>query len=173
MRILVVHGSKRGGTEGIARTIGEALAAAGVATEVRPAIAVDDVVPYDVVLVGGALYAGRWPRPLSRFVKRHAEALRARTVWFFSSGPLGKTAATDDPPPTPQVAGLMKRAGARGHVTFGGRLEPDAKGLIAHAMAKKFAGDWRDPERIRRWALDVLERSRPKAAAAGQMESRA
>jgi hypothetical protein len=49
----------------------------------------------------------------------------------------------------------MTRVGARGHVTFGGRLEKDARGLIAGAMAKKRAGDWRDPERIRAWGQEM------------------
>jgi menaquinone-dependent protoporphyrinogen oxidase len=55
----------------------------------------------------------------------------------------------------PQVQELLERIGARGHVTFGGRLPADAKGFPASAMAKTRAGDWRDPERIRGWAADV------------------
>jgi menaquinone-dependent protoporphyrinogen oxidase len=45
----------------------------------------------------------------------------------------------------------MERVGARGHVTFGGRLAPDAKGFPASAMAKKNGGDWRDAEQVRAW----------------------
>ena len=55
----------------------------------------------------------------------------------------------------PQVQELVERIGARGHVTFGGRLPADAKGFPASAMARTNAGDWRDPERIRGWAADV------------------
>jgi menaquinone-dependent protoporphyrinogen oxidase len=75
-------------------------------------------------------------------------------VWLFSSGPLDGSAA-EDIPPVPQVQELLERIGARGHVTFGGRLSADAKGFPASAMAKTHAGDWRDPERIRGWAADV------------------
>ena len=46
----------------------------------------------------------------------------------------------------------MERVGALGHVTFGGRLLPDAKGFPASVMAKKLAGDFRDPERVADWA---------------------
>jgi menaquinone-dependent protoporphyrinogen oxidase len=59
-------------------------------------------------------------------------------------------------PPVRQVAKLMERVGARGHTTFGGRLEPDAKGFPANVMAKKRSGDWRDPEQVREFALDVV-----------------
>lgn len=74
-------------------------------------------------------------------------------VWFFSSGPLDDSADREEIPPTTPVAVLAERVGARGHVTFGGRLEPGAKGFPASAMAKTSSGDWRNPDRIRSWAL--------------------
>ena len=50
--------------------------------------------------------------------------------------------------------------GARGHVTFGGRLRPDATGFPANAMARKLSGDWRDPDQIRGWAASVAAQPR-------------
>jgi menaquinone-dependent protoporphyrinogen oxidase len=50
----------------------------------------------------------------------------------------------------------MDRIGARGQATFGGRLEPDAKGFPANVMAKKHSGDWRDPGQVGEFALDVV-----------------
>jgi menaquinone-dependent protoporphyrinogen oxidase len=100
------------------------------------------------------LYSGRWQREARRFVKRHSGALRERPVWLFSSGPLNGSAA-EEIPPVPQVQELLGRIGARGHVTFGGRLPADAKGFPASAMAKTRAGDWRDPSQIRAWAAEV------------------
>ena len=75
-------------------------------------------------------------------------------MWLFRSGPLNGSAA-EAIPPVPQVQELLERIGARGHVTFGGRLPADAKGFPASAMAKTYAGDWRDPERIRGWAAEA------------------
>jgi menaquinone-dependent protoporphyrinogen oxidase len=77
-------------------------------------------------------------------------------VWLVSSGPLDDSAAQQDIPPTSQVRKLAARVGARGHATFGGRLSPDAKGLLARAMAKNSAGDWRDPAHVRRWVATVV-----------------
>ncbi len=54
--------------------------------------------------------------------------------------------------PTGQVGALARQVGARGHETFGGRLAPDAPGLVARAMARTMAGDWRDPDQVDRWA---------------------
>lgn len=154
MHILVTHGSKMGGTAGVAEQVGQALTDAGFQADVRPASEVDHLDGYDAVFIGGALYAGRWHRDARRFVKRHTGALRERPVWLFSSGPLDGS-AIEAIPPVPQVQELLKRIGARGHVTFGGRLPADAKGFPASAMAKTHAGDWRDPERIRGWAAEV------------------
>jgi menaquinone-dependent protoporphyrinogen oxidase len=154
MHILVTYGSKMGGTAGIAELVGQALTDAGFQADVRPVSEVDPIEAYDAVLVGGALYSGHWHRQARRFVKRHARALRERPVWLFSSGPLNGSAA-EAIPPVPQVQELLERIGARGHVTFGGRLPADAKGFPASAMARTHAGDWRDPERIRGWAAAV------------------
>jgi menaquinone-dependent protoporphyrinogen oxidase len=155
MNILVTHGSERGGTAGIASRIGEALREAGLAADVVPAREVRDVRKYDAVVVGGALYAMRWHRDARRFVLRHAAALRERPVWFFSSGPLDDSAARTEIPPTQHVQQLMDHVGANGHATFGGRLAPHARGLVASSMAKKYAGDFRDPARIEAWARRV------------------
>jgi menaquinone-dependent protoporphyrinogen oxidase len=143
-----------GGTRGIAELVGDALTDAGFQVDVRPASEVSGLDPYDAVVIGGALYTGHWHRHTRRFVKRHTGALRERPVWVFSSGPLNGSAA-EEIPPVPQVQQLLDRIGARGHITFGGRLPADAKGFPASAMAKSHAGDWRHPERIRGWAAEV------------------
>lgn len=99
--------------------------------------------------------------------RRNVDALRRVPVWMFSSGPLDDSAERMDVPPTTQVSVLMRRIGAQGHRTFGGRLLPDAKGFPAQAMAKTMSGDWRNPERIRAWAADIareLPHAHPKPA---------
>ena len=157
MKALVVFGSKRGGTEGLADMVGDALREQGLDVTVRSAAEhVHDVGTYDVVVVGGALYAGRWHKDARHFVRGEADTLRDRKVWLFSSGPLSEAAAgADTIQPVGQVRGLMDLVGARGHATFGGRLSPDAKGFPASAMAKKNAGDWRDEESVRQWVKEI------------------
>jgi menaquinone-dependent protoporphyrinogen oxidase len=152
MRVLVTWSSKRGGTEGIGRMLAEALGTRGFDVVAKPAAQLPRLDTFDAVIVGGALYANRWPADLRRFVNRHGEQLRTVPVWLFSSGPLDDSADHGDIPPTRQVAVLAERIGAKGHVTFGGRLERDATGFPASAMAKTSSGDWRNPERIRAWA---------------------
>ncbi|MGO8767421.1 flavodoxin domain-containing protein [Mycobacterium sp.] len=156
MRVLASFGSKRGGTAGLAAMIGDALTEAGCDVAVSPAKDAGDVAGVDAVIVAGALYANGWHRHARRFVRRNASALRELPVWLVSSGPLDGSAEERDIPPTAQVAKLASRVGARGHVTIGGRLEPDAKGFPASAMAKTRAGDWRSPAHVRRWVTSVV-----------------
>ena len=155
MRVLIAYGSKRGGTAGLAEMIGQELTEAGLQTVVKPARGVKSLDGFDAVVIAGALYAFRWHRDARHFARRHARELRERPVWLVSSGPLDESAATSDIPPVKQVARVMSKIGARGHVTFGGRLEKDAKGFPASAMAKKRAGDWRDREHVHRWTSGI------------------
>lgn len=151
MRVLITWGSKRGGTEGLARMIGKELVAQGV--EVELAAAHDAVSPkgFDAVIVGGALYANRWHRHARRWVRRHERELSAVPVWFFSSGPLDDSARSGDIAPTRHVETLMERVGAQSHMTFGGRMDPKDPS----PLAKSHAGDWRDPEHVRAWSVAV------------------
>ena len=155
-RVLIMFGSKRGGTAGLVDMIADALTEAGCEVIVSPANGAADFYGIDAVIVAGSLYANRWNRHAGQFVRRNTAALRLLPVWLVSSGPLDDSAEHRDIPPTKQVAKLAARIRARGHVTFGGRLMPDAKGFIAHAMAKNRAGDWRDEAAVRRWVESLL-----------------
>lgn len=155
MKVLIVHGSKMGGTAGIADMLASTLHEEGMTAEVRAADEVEGLESYDAVVIGGALYASRWHRDARRFVRRHWAILEQRPVWLFSSGPLDDSALDGAIPPTKMVSGLMDRVGARGHATFGGALPPDAKGFPASAMARENAGDWRDPGHIADWGHEI------------------
>lgn len=152
----MAFGSKRGGTAGLARMVGDAFATRGVRTVVMDAKDVRSLDGYDAVVVGGALYASRWHGDARAFVRRHRRELAAMPVYLFSSGPLDDSAAREEIPPTRQVAKRMAAIGARGHATFGGRLEPHATGFPASKMAETRAGDWRDPTHVARWVDHVV-----------------
>jgi menaquinone-dependent protoporphyrinogen oxidase len=155
MRVLVTYGSKMGGTAGLAEMIAEGLRRHGVQADVQAAAVERSLASYEAVIVGGALYAGRWHRDARRFVEHHRRELRSMPVWLFSSGPIGDAGQEPDIPPVPQVSKFMREIGARGHETFGGRLLPDPPGLVARLMAKKLAGEWRDPDQVERWVAGI------------------
>jgi menaquinone-dependent protoporphyrinogen oxidase len=165
MHILVTYGSERGGTKGLAEMLGNALDDEGFDVQVAAAGDVVSLAGFDAVIVGGALYAGRWHKDARRFIKRHQQALRAVPVWLFSSGPLDDSAISEDIPPVRHAAHAASLVGARGHATFGGRLSPDAKGFPAASMAKTMSGDWRDPAQVRGWSKEIAEEMRASQGA--------
>ncbi len=167
MSVLIVYGTKMGGTAGIATIIGDAFRSHGVHADVVRAEDARAPKAYDAVLIGSGLYAGRWRHAARQFVVRNGRELVDVPTWFFSSGPLGDSAQRGDIPASAQVTRLMARVRARGHMTFGGRLLPDAKGFPARAMARTYAGDWRDAAQIEAWVqriVDELTSNAPTAA---------
>jgi menaquinone-dependent protoporphyrinogen oxidase len=69
MKLLVVYGSKRLGTAGIAETLAAEFHEQGVEVDVRPARLAGEIDGYQAVIVGGALYSNRWHRDAFRFVR--------------------------------------------------------------------------------------------------------
>jgi len=92
--VLVAYASRHGFTQGIADRLAATLRASGRTVDERPVGSVRDLAGYDAFVVGSAAYMGSWLRPATEFVQRNREALAARPLWLFSSGPLG-TETTD------------------------------------------------------------------------------
>jgi menaquinone-dependent protoporphyrinogen oxidase len=156
MTILVAYGSKRGGTKGLAESIGAALRDLGDEVSVLDARAVRNLDGMHAAVVVGALYANRWHRDARVFVARYRKALAEIPVWLVASGPLDDSADGGKLPAVAHVAAAAASVGARGEATFGGYLAADAKGFPASAMARNGrAGDWRNDTKIREWAAAV------------------
>ncbi|MFJ8114160.1 flavodoxin domain-containing protein [Streptomyces sp. NPDC096132] len=156
--VLVTYGTTNGSTAGIAEAVADVLRKDGLTVEAVPARSVPSLEPYDAVVVGGGLYAGRWHKDARRFVRRHRAELAERPVWFFSSGPLDASASERDIPPVRGVQRAMTRLEVREHVTFGGCLEEGAKGRVAKMIVRSGkGGDFRDFGAIEAWAAKVAD----------------
>lgn len=156
MRALVAVASRHGSTEGLGVAVARGLRGHGFEVEVLAPDDVEDVMPYDVVVIGSAVYGGRWMRAAKDLVQRHSAALRWRDVWLFSSGPLGN-------PPVPagepaDVVGVLSMSGARGHVLLAGSLDPDdlrlTERLVVRAVKAPY-GDFRDWTAVDRWVEQI------------------
>ncbi|HEY7596117.1 MAG TPA: flavodoxin domain-containing protein [Actinophytocola sp.] len=155
-RVLVTYASKMGSTKEIAEAIGGRLLERGFATDVSSAEAVGSIDGYDAVVVGSAVYATRWRREATRFVRRFRQQLAARKVWLFESGWVGTRPSTLVA--SPGARRRASRLGAPAPAVFGGRLDPDlATGPLDRALANGLSGDARDWDEIRSWSDSVAD----------------
>ena len=157
--MLVAYGTKHGATAEIAEAIAKALTAAGLAVDVERARHVRSLARYRAVVLGSAVYAGRWRGDALRLPRRRE--LRDRDVWLFSSGPVGEDKG--DPQqlerltkPT-RVEKIAADLGVHEHVVFGGMVAEDA-GFIRKKIARKIPPalrDRRDWDAIDAWAQSI------------------
>ena len=156
MNVLVTVASKHGATAQIAEAIGRALAKADIAAEVVPPDEVRSLKGYDAVILGSAVYAGRWLDDAKRLAQREAAALANRPVWLFSSGPIG-----DPPQPAEEsvdIGPILALTGARGHRTFAGLLDKDRLGFGERAIVRVVRaeeGDYRPWPEIDAWVAEI------------------
>ncbi|HEY5685688.1 MAG TPA: flavodoxin domain-containing protein [Acidimicrobiia bacterium] len=165
MRVLVTAGSKHGATTEMARMIGEVLAGEGADVDLAEPGQVGSIEEYDAVVIGSAVYMGRWLETSREFVDRCADALAARQVWLFSSGPIGDPPVPEEDPV--DIAGILDRTGARAHRVFPGKLERSRlsfgeKAVVAAVRTPD--GDFRPWDEIREWAEEIAQELRVGAA---------
>jgi menaquinone-dependent protoporphyrinogen oxidase len=167
-RVLVTYASKHGSTGEIARAIADELRERNLDVDcVEVGVASLDV--FDAVILGSAVYAGRWRREALHFLKKHREALSKVPFWVFSSGPTGEKAHEDFEKNSKwlephHVLDLAESAGMRGHVVFGGKVPDDPEGFIENSMVRNTPEEFRDSrnwEDIRRWADEVADQLQP------------
>lgn len=155
-KVLVAYASKTGATADIAAAIGDELRAHGHDVDVLDVARVQDLTPYDAVVLGSAIYLRRWRREAMHFLRHNVAELRQRQVWLFHSGPVGPDKDQDESMP-PAVQHLAHEIGATPAVTFPGRLDPaTATSFLARRLASgNLAGDFRDWDKIRAWSADI------------------
>jgi menaquinone-dependent protoporphyrinogen oxidase len=155
MRILVAAASRHGSTREIATELGKALRRAlpDAGVDVVPLTPGVDPDGYQAVVLGSGVYFGRWLAEARDAVDAHADALRQRPVWLFSSGPVGSPSAPGtEPADAVEIAG---RIGARDHVVFSGALHRESLGLrerVTVGLVRSADGDYRDWPAVRDWA---------------------
>jgi menaquinone-dependent protoporphyrinogen oxidase len=173
---LIVVASKHGATAEIGAGLARALAdsevgrAAGLEAVSLPVEQRPDPAPYEAVVLGSAVYLGRWLEPARQYAAAHVAELRDRPVWLFSSGPIGEPPFPADEPH--DVGSLMPLTGARGHRVFPGRLEKNRLSFGERAMVTAMrapVGDFRDWDAIRAWgdqlAAEIVHLTTVPAAA--------
>jgi len=172
-KILVTYATQYGATAEIAEKIGEVLHEKGFQAEIMPVDSIRDLSAYQAVILGSAVYIGKWHKGAGEFLKANEKTLADRPVWLFSSGPSGEG------DPVELVEGwrlpaalqpVVDRIHPRDIAVFHGNINLDKinfieKWAVANIVKKPF-GDFRDWDSIAAWAatiagsLKTAERSR-------------
>jgi len=158
VKVLVTAASKHGATMGIAEVIADELTAQGLQVEVMPVEDVSTLTDYDAVVLGSAIYFGRWLQSAIDFADVFFQDLSMRPVWLFSSGPV-EPAATHAPKEAEQdsspIKGALKPMDYR---VFAGALDKSRLGLAERSVVRLIRGkygDYRDLDEVRMWARTI------------------
>jgi menaquinone-dependent protoporphyrinogen oxidase len=160
-RVLVVYATKYGATAGIAEKIGQVLRETGLAVDVQPAGRAGDPAAYQAVVLGSAVYIGRWRKEAANYLKAHEQALAQRPVWIFNSGPLGEGDAAEqagDLGFPKALCPIAERIHVRDVAIFFGavdlaKLNPLERWMLNNV--KSPTGDFRDWDAIAAWAAGI------------------
>ncbi|HMQ55328.1 MAG TPA: pentapeptide repeat-containing protein [Anaerolineae bacterium] len=158
-KVLVAYASVSGSTAEVAAAIGEVLGGEGVAVEVLPVKAVDDLDLYEAVVLGSSIRAGRWLPEAFAFLEKHKAAMSQRPVAYFTTcltmvndTEANRQLVLDYMAPVQLAAPEIKPVGLG---LFAGSLDPARAALPMLNPDLAPQGDYRDWEAIRAWAAEI------------------
>lgn len=157
--VLVAYASKYGSTKEIAEKIGHVLGQRGLEVAVHDFAEIKSFRPYSAVIIGSAVYAGRWLKMAQDFVKQHAHELKTKPTWLFSSGPVGYDKLRLEEKSV-QLGKEISAIPLREHKIFAGKLDRQKLKFYEQAMVFAFRahdGDYRDWNDIEAWSLHIAE----------------
>jgi menaquinone-dependent protoporphyrinogen oxidase len=153
-RILVAYATKHGSTREVAHVVAEELRLRGLCVDVAPAEQVGSVTDYDGVVMGGALYMGRWHPQATHLLTAERDALASMPVAVFAMGP-----RTMDPSEVAQSRRQLDRALEKAPsvrpcavAIFGGVVEPRTLRFPLNRMPASDARDW---DAVRSWTAGL------------------
>jgi menaquinone-dependent protoporphyrinogen oxidase len=154
--ILVTYGTKHGSTREVAEIVAETLAEHGLAVETLPAARVDDVAPYAGVVLGGAIYMGRWHPDAVQFLDLHRGSLATMPVAIFGMGPRTLEPRDADASRAQLVKALRQvpEVDPCALAVFGGVIDPYKLRFPFNRFPASDARDW---SAIRTWATQIAD----------------
>jgi menaquinone-dependent protoporphyrinogen oxidase len=156
MKVLVTAASKHGATAEMAGWIGATLRESGLDVDVRRPQDVASLDGIDAVVLGSAVYAGRWLSPATKLVERVGPQFKARQTWLFSSGPAGDPPQPDTDPV--DVESMRAATSARDHRVFAGLIDRSKLGFAEWAIVAALRvpnGDYRERPEVEAWAREI------------------
>jgi menaquinone-dependent protoporphyrinogen oxidase len=156
MVVWVIFASKYGSTREVAEAVAEEIGRDHDVT-VHDAADVHSFEGADAVVLGSAIYGGRWLDPARKLVDDRAHELASRPTWLFSVGPIGDPPEPEDAGPD-KIAETLEAVRARGHEVFAGKLDYSQLRRLERLMVKALhapEGDFRDWDAIRAWGRSI------------------
>jgi menaquinone-dependent protoporphyrinogen oxidase len=161
--VLVVYATKRESTHEVADAVADRLRELGHAVDVRPAAEAASLDPYGAVVIGGALYMGRWHHDARHFLSSHRDVLARLPVAVFAMGPR-TTAPADIEGSRKQLDAALAKEPQLEPISvaiFGGVIDPAKLRFPFRNMGATDARDW---DAIRAWADSVADLLTARAA---------
>jgi menaquinone-dependent protoporphyrinogen oxidase len=154
-RTLVAFASRHGSTEEVAVSIAAQLHAAGHHVELLPARRVRDLGDYDAIVLGGALYCGRWHRDARRLLKRYRRQHSGQPLAIFALGPRTLDGADLAASRAQLEAALAHAPGVAPLLVtvFGGVVDP---ARLRFPLNRMPACDALDRQAVSEWTGDLL-----------------
>jgi menaquinone-dependent protoporphyrinogen oxidase len=152
--ILVAYGTKHGSTREVADAVAETLQELGLDVDTLPAARVDDVSPYSGVVLGGAIYMGRWHPDAVEFLEQHRHVLATMPVAVFGMGPRTMTEhdAEDSRAQLLKALAKVPEVDPYAVAVFGGVIDPHTLRFPFNRLPASDARDW---HAIRSWATEI------------------
>lgn len=160
-KILVTYASQGGSTEEVSEAIGKTISENGGIVDVRPIKAVTNLSLYRAVVIGSAVYSGKWMPEAVTFVKLNQSVLRKIPTAIFQ---VCMMLATNNEQYKRMVPDWLAPYRAQIHPvaedSFAGALWPNRYPKLSEkiglhiflATVKLKPGDYRDWDAIRLWA---------------------
>lgn len=162
-KVLVTYASKYGSTAEMAEKVAEVIRQTNLQTDVMPMKEVSNLNPYSVVVLGSALYVGRWRKAARKFLKRYEHKLAGRDVWVFLSGPTGeadKEGAREAWHLSKKLERSLEHIKPRDIRVFRGAIDVNKLSNLEKWMIKQVkapTGDFRDWDVITTWAKGIAD----------------
>lgn len=161
--ILITYASKHGSTAEISQAIGETLRQNGFSVDVLSVDQVGIVREYDTVVLGSAVYNGRWLKEAVAFLRTSSRTLQDIPLYLFSSGPIGEGDPVElmdgftIPSEVNELTNSMRLRDVR---VFHGKIDL-RKLTLAELMLFKSVGaqtgDFRKWDAIKLWAQHIAD----------------
>jgi menaquinone-dependent protoporphyrinogen oxidase len=141
--VLVAYATKRGSTREVANDVARVIRESGLEIEIYPAREVKSLDRYSAVILGGALYMGRWHKDARKLLKRKRHELASLPLAVFAMGP-----GSIEPEAIERARSQLTRA-----LDAVPEVHPFSTAIFGGVIAKrKETVDARDWDAIQAWA---------------------